>query len=90
LALLWDIELGRDSPNRMDCPKMRMKTKQEDEIPETLQGIKLYRAYAINQIDQNNLNNKRLERLIVICDQRIEAKEKGAEYGRHTETQDIH
>lgn len=61
----------------------RFDKSAEDELPETLQGLKSYRTYAENQIKENKLNNIRLEKQLVECDKRIEAKEKGLTYGRH-------
>jgi len=65
---------------------MRFDKSAEDELPESIQGLMEYRAYALNQIKENNLNNKRLEKQVIECDERIEAKEKGLTYGGHKKT----
>jgi len=56
-----------------------VKTTQTlvEKLPETLQGLVNFRRYAVNQIKKNLIINKRLEKQIVECDKRIEAKEKG-------------
>ena len=45
-----------------------------DLVPETIQGIKEFTAYAENQIKRNLLDNKRLENLLVECDRRLNQK----------------
>ena len=53
----------------------------KDELPDTIQGINNYKNYAINQIKKNNTANKRLDKLIAECEERIRAKEKEKENG---------
>jgi hypothetical protein len=47
-----------------------------DDIPHTLQGCILFKAYAEKKIKSNNLENKRLDKIIAECERRIEVKEK--------------
>lgn len=49
-----------------------------DQLPDTLQGLNLYKNYAERQMKSNNSQNKKFEKLIAECERRITIKEKGA------------
>ena len=46
-----------------------------DEVPHTKQGLLTYRDYAENEINETELRKKRLEKILVECDRRLEAME---------------
>lgn len=45
-----------------------------DELPENIQGLKLYIAYAEKQIKLNIANSKRLSKLIELAHEKIKLK----------------
>jgi len=69
----------------------RIKNFADYKVPDTMQGLIVYRDYCINQCKRNLNENRRLEELLAECERRIEAKkEKEKQNGRHTETEDVH
>ena len=61
------VELAKD---------IRCYMSMYDDIPHTLQGLKLFEAYAKKKIHSNKLENKRLEKIMAECQRRTEVKEK--------------
>ena len=53
---------------------MKKSDRLIDLVPETIQGIKTFAAYAENQIERNKLDNKRLKKLLVECNRRLDVK----------------
>ncbi len=57
------------------------KPKYFEEVPDTLQGLTLYKMYAESKIKSNLRQNKKLEKLLGECIERIAKKEKDVNNG---------